>query len=85
MWRLLEDFKHLHDVRVRRKSPQSLNFPQVIDLFKRGKVVFHAFDSNDFASFDALRLEHFAESAFTFLGNQSVLCLAPTMHVQYYY
>ena len=44
-------------------------------------MVFHTFDSNNFASFDALRLEYFAESALSFLGDKSVLCLVPTVHI----
>lgn len=44
-------------------------------------MVFHAFDSDDFACFDALCLENFAESALSFLGYKSVLCLVPTVHI----
>jgi hypothetical protein len=36
-------------------------------------VVFHAFDGYEFAGFDALGFEDFTESAFAFLGYQTVL------------
>ena len=43
-------------------------------------MVFHAFDSHEFPVFDALRFEDFTESAFAFLGYESVFCLAGTVH-----
>ena len=85
VWSVLQDFQHLHDVGVRGQPPQSLNFSKVVDLVEGGEVVFHAFDSDDLACLDALRLKHFTESAFSLLGYESVLCLVPTVHAEYYY
>jgi hypothetical protein len=49
-------------------------------LFDAGEVVLHALDGDVLPCFDALGLQHLAESAFSFLGNESVLCLELTVH-----
>jgi hypothetical protein len=55
------------------KTAKSLDFSQVVNLFYRVEVVFHALDCHELAGFDALRFQNLAERAFAFLGDQSVL------------
>jgi len=67
-------------MRLRGKPTQGLDFPQVVDLVEGVEVGFHALDGDVLAGLDALRLEDFAESAFSLLRDQPVLCLYATVH-----
>lgn len=73
MCSLLQYLNQLDYVGMWGKTPQGLDFSETVDLVERVEVVFHAFDSYEFAGFDALGFEDFAESAFAFLGYQTVL------------
>lgn len=60
------------DMWVRGEAANGLNFAQVVDLVQGVEVSLHALDGEVLASFDALGLEHFAECAFPFLGDESI-------------
>ena len=50
-----------------------MDLAQVIDLVERVEVVLHTLDGHVLAIFNALRLEHFGESAFAFLRDETIL------------
>ena len=57
---------------MRTQPPQSLDLPEIVDLLNRIKVVLHTLDGHILACLDALCLQHFGESTFSLLRNESV-------------
>lgn len=55
-----------------RQPLQSLDFPKVVNFFDVKEVGFHALDGHLAVVFNALRLKHFGEGAFTLLRNQPI-------------
>ena len=62
------------------QSPQCLDFPQVVYFLQTVESAFDGFDCDILSGLHTLRFENFAESAFAYLGVETVLWLAVTMH-----
>jgi hypothetical protein len=58
-WFIVQHLVEADDVWVRGQSLESLNFSQVLDLFNRMEVIFHALDGNVFSGLDRLSFQHF--------------------------
>lgn len=67
-WFIVQHLVEADDVWVRGQSLESLNFSQVLDLFNRMEVIFHALDGNVFSGLDRLSFQHFWECSFALLG-----------------